>query len=121
MKKINFALIIVTVMLNAVSFSVTAQEKNNGKVTIQTSGHCGECKETIEKALTFEKGVKTAAFDIQTGKVDIVYNPSKTDPDKLRTAIIMAGYDADSLQADPKAYSKLKECCKKEGKDSMKH
>jgi len=121
MKKEKILMLVITVILNAITVTVTAQQKNNSEITIQTSGHCGECKETIEKALAFEKGVKTASFDAKTGKVDIVYNPAKTSPDKLRIAITMSGYDADSLQADPKAYSRLKECCKKEGKHLMEH
>lgn len=89
-------------------------------IKIQTSGHCGQCKINLEKGMTFEKGVKEASFDQTTGILTVHYHSQKTNPDKLRTAVTMIGYDADSLPADPKAYEKLQPCCKKGGMDLMK-
>jgi mercuric ion binding protein len=108
-------MILLFVTITIYANIAAAQQAKNSEINIQTSGHCTECKKTIEKALSFEKGVKEAQFNPSDGMVKIIYNPSKTDADKLRKAITMAGYDADSLQADAKAYSKLKECCKKGG------
>ena len=119
MKNKNVLFLILTVMLNVLSAGAFAQ-KNDSTIVIQTSGHCGDCKETIEKALAFTKGVKKADFEAETGKVIVVYNATKTGPEKLRTAISKAGYDADSLQADPDAYNRLKACCKKDGKELMR-
>ena len=47
--------------------------------------------------------------------ITVNYNPKKTDPDKIKKAITQAGYDADDLPADLKAYDKLDACCKKDG------
>ncbi|HEY6160680.1 MAG TPA: heavy metal-associated domain-containing protein [Bacteroidia bacterium] len=82
-------------------------------VKIKTSAQCETCKANIEKALSFTKGVKSANLDVDTKVVTVEYDPSKTTIDKIRIAISKAGYDADDVKADPKAYSKLKECCKK--------
>jgi copper chaperone CopZ len=81
-------------------------------VKIMTSGTCNMCKETIETALAYEKGVKKSDFDVESQVVIVTYNPTKTTPDKIRQAISKAGYDADDVKADPKAYEKLDECCK---------
>ncbi len=82
-------------------------------IKIKTSSQCDECKETIEEALAFEKGVKTAELDVETKIVTVTYKKGKTSPEKIRKAISKVGYDADDVPADLKAYSKLDACCKK--------
>ena len=76
---------------------------------------------TLEKDLTFEKGVKSVNLDLETKVLNIAYIDSKTDPDKLRKRITMVGYNADSLKRDPKAYAKLDECCKDGAHDDDFH
>lgn len=71
------------------------------------------CKKTIEKALAYEKGVISSELDIMTKKVKVVYNSTKTSPEKIRKAISGSGYDADEMAADTKAYQRLPRCCKK--------
>ncbi|MCX6231224.1 MAG: heavy metal-associated domain-containing protein [Bacteroidetes bacterium] len=96
-----------------------AQDKKAGNmatIKIKTSSVCGMCKETIEKAMAFEKGVKTSDLDTKTKIVTVTYNTEKTTPEKIKLAISKAGYDADEVKADPKAYAKLSPCCKKDSK-----
>jgi len=63
--------------------------------------------------MAYEKGVKAVELDDKTKIVTITYKTAKTDPKKLREAISKLGYDADDVEADPKAYAKLPACCKK--------
>lgn len=93
-------------------FKANAQE-STAEVKIKTSATCEMCKETIEKYVAFEKGVKKVTVDVNTKIATVVYNPQKTSPEKIRTAISNAGYDADDVPANKKAYNKLDECCKK--------
>lgn len=109
MKKIAliFALLL---MISGVSF---AQKVQNDTIKIQTSGQCEMCKDRIEKALAYEKGVKSAQYDESNAVVTIIYKPTKTNPDVLRKVITALGHDADGLPGDPKAYQNLPNCCKK--------
>ena len=111
MKKIIFitTILIVSVWTN----HATAQTDT---LRIQTSAICEQCKERIEGDLSFEKGIKSSNLDLKTKIATVVYNPKKTDTQKIREAITRIGYDADSLKADPKSYKKLPDCCKKESK-----
>lgn len=84
-------------------------------ITIKTSAQCEMCKKTIEHELNFAKGIKSAVLDVETKEVVIIYNAKKTDANELRKVISNVGYDADALPANPKAYDKLHECCKKDG------
>ena len=91
-------------------------------IKIKTSSQCDMCKERIEEALAFEKGVKTAVLDIETKVVTVTYKKSKTSSEKIKKAISKVGYDADEVAADPKAYSKLDACCKKpDDADALPH
>tara|TARA_R110002020_G_scaffold419404_2_gene628627 strand:- start:1083 stop:1442 length:360 start_codon:yes stop_codon:yes gene_type:complete len=110
--------LILTFFIAAFAFAAQAQVKTIG---IKTSAICEMCKETLEKDLTFEKGVKSVNLDLETKVLNIAYIDSKTDPDKLRKRITMVGYNADSLKRDPKAYAKLDECCKDGAHDDDFH
>lgn len=113
----------ITVLVTVIMMTITlgtgnqsmAQEvkKSSGEIKIQTSAVCGMCKDRIETDLSKENGVKSVSLDTDTKIVTVGYNPEKTDPDKIRTAISKIGYDADDVKADPAAYDKLPSCCKK--------
>ena len=119
MKMINGKLIAVMIAaLMILGQSIYAQVKKADKfseIKIKTSSQCGMCKETIEKAMAFEKGVKTSDLDVKTKILTVTYNPAKTSPEKIKLAVSKAGYDADDVKADQKAYDKLSPCCKKGG------
>jgi hypothetical protein len=93
--------------------SITGSKAQIIESKIITSGQCEHCKETIEKNIRFEKGVKKVAFDEKTHVVTVKYDETKTNLKDIQIAISKLGYDADSISADPKAYEKLNACCKK--------
>jgi len=102
--------ILIMILLGAGAWS---QDSKFAEIKIKSSTQCDMCKERIEEALAFEKGVKVADVDVEKQIVKVNYRKSKTSPEKIRIAISKAGYDADDVEADPKAYSKLPACCKK--------
>jgi cation transport ATPase len=83
-------------------------------VKIKTSAVCDMCKETIEKAMAFEKGVKKSNLDVDSKILSVWFNPKKTNSQDIRISVTKIGYDADNLPAQNKAYQKLNECCKKD-------
>jgi len=74
---------------------------------------CGSCSGKIEKDLGFDKGIKLVKLDDKAMTITITYNPGKTTPEEIRKTISKYGFDADDVKADPEAYSKLDDCCKK--------
>jgi len=103
MKKIILFLAMVT------AFKAYGQSDT---VYIQTSAICETCKKTLENDVSFVKGVKKVTLDLDNKVLTVIYNSSKSSPDKIREAVTKSGYDADSLKADPKAYNRLPDCCK---------
>ena len=91
----------------------TAKAQDVAELKIKTSAVCDMCKETLEKYMAFEKGVKKSNLDVESKILTVTYNPSKTTPEQLRKAVSKSGYDADEVPADAKAYKKLDACCKK--------
>ena len=87
---------------------------NADTLRIMTSAVCGQCKDRIERNMTFERGIKDVNLDLDTKIVTIRYNPKSTTPDQIRRKISKLGYDADDIPADSVAYKKLPACCKKD-------
>ncbi len=102
-------------VLALVSFATQAQtqDANQKTITIKTSAVCDMCKSTIEKAMAYEKGVKSSSLDVDSKLLTVVFDTRKTDANKLKKAVTEVGYDADELPAQERAYNKLDDCCKK--------
>ncbi len=112
MKTVKKITAILVLFISVFSLSVSAQ---TAEVKIKTSAQCDECKERIEKALAFEKGIKSSNVDIENQTITIVYYDKRTNPDKIRETIANIGYDADDVPAKKESYNKLPKCCKKGG------
>jgi len=107
-------LLALVVFFSGISLA-QAKESDNNKIKaikIKTTAQCGQCKERIEKALAYEKGVKSSNLDLETRVLTVVYNSKKTTETKVRTVIAKLGYDADDVKKDMKAYKNLPACCK---------
>ncbi len=100
-------------LIAIIMISFTGLQAQIKDAQIKTSGQCEHCKETLEKNLRFEKGVKKVSFDVKSHIVNVKFDEAKTTIRNIQVAITKLGYDADSLLADPKAYEKLNACCKK--------
>ena len=113
MKKVK-AIVLPCIVLMLAMFTQTVQaQETTAELKIKTSAVCDMCKETIEKYMAFEKGVKKSSLDVDSKILTVTYNPQKTSPEKIRNAVSKSGYDADHVLADAKAYKKLDACCKK--------
>lgn len=111
MKKIAFILSIFITGITHAQQEPIKTEKGY-QVSIKTSAICEMCKETLEYDLAFEKGVKNATLNLADKVMTIIYNPKKTDENKIRKRISKVGYHADWVPRDTVAYKKLPFCCK---------
>lgn len=108
---IKVTLLTMALIVSSVAFSQKANKTET--ISIKTSSQCDMCKHTLEKAMAYEKGVKKSNLDVPTSVLTVEYNPSKTTPEKIKKAVTETGYDADELPANPAAYERLNDCCKK--------
>lgn len=118
----------IVIITSAIIFSMTlrmfAQEAANDskydEVKIKASMTCNSCKESIEKNIAFEKGVKDLSVDLETKTVTIKYNTEKTNPEKLEAAIKKLNFETEILKSGcahnelkEQKYQEVKKCCKK--------
>jgi copper chaperone CopZ len=94
-----------------------AQEKQQKfqTVVIMTSSECGDCKERIEGALNYTKGVVFAELDVLTKQVTVKFATKKITFQQVKEAISAIGYDADEVKAVTEAQKKLPKCCQPSG------
>lgn len=96
MKKFLLALAVAAV---AVLLFTSAKPKDQSREALfQTNLHCKNCAAKIQDNVAFEKGVKDLSIDVDAKTVRIVYNPSKTNVDKLAEAIRKLGYTAELIE-----------------------
>lgn len=93
-----------------VQLQVSAQSKNETTTSFTVSGVCALCKKRIEDAAK-GKGVQSATWDIDTKKLTLVYDPTRTTVEKIHERIAGVGHDTELKKADDAVYKKLHECC----------
>lgn len=113
----KFLTIIFTFLVTVISTQTFAQNTKETEVKIKTSAQCDMCKDRIEEALAFTKGVTYADLDVESKIATVRFKTSKNNKKGILEAIAGAGYDADEILAEEKAYDKLPDCCKKGGMD----
>lgn len=99
-------------MLAVVSASASAKSANDTLVVTTTPQmHCANCENKIKNGLRFEKGVKDILTDVDKQTVTIVFNPAKTDKQKLEAAFPKFGYKARELKKGEKVERDMHESC----------
>ncbi len=106
-------LLLMLILLSARAWSQDQETLTD--LTIHTNAVCDMCRETIEKELIYEKGVRMVTLDLDSNVIRVKIDPKRTDVAKVRVAVTKLGYAADSLPPDPKARLALPACCQKEG------
>lgn len=94
MKKLLLALAVAVVAV----LLLTSGKTQSREAIFQTNLHCKNCAAKIQDNVAFEKGVKDLTIDVDAKTVRIVYNPTKTNVDKLAEAIRKLGYTAELIE-----------------------
>lgn len=80
---------------------------------------CWECEQRLNQYLIREKGPNADAgiiqwkADLRNGALKIQFFADRISLDYIRTAIANAGFDADTVTAEPDSYKRLPPPCKK--------
>ncbi len=96
------------------TFSVKAQS-SSGVLEVKSSIVCGMCKDTIEKGLAYEKGIKSAFVNVEENTITVHYKPKKISEKEIKEAINNLGYVAGDMKPSREAYDSLHGCCKADG------
>jgi hypothetical protein len=110
----SYKTILSAILILAISFTATAQEKTD---SFKVSGNCGMCKNKIEKAAK-SAGASYAVWDEDTKVLEVKYESTSTNAAKIQQKIADTGYDNVGFTASKEAYDKLHGCCKYERDDA---
>jgi copper chaperone CopZ len=86
-------------------------QKGHAMIMLPTM-QCDTCAETIKSAVEKVQGVRSVSVDIKNKMAHVNFDPAKTSQEKIEKAVAAAGYDANKMKRDEKAYAKLPMCCK---------
>lgn len=112
--------ILVLVILMMGFGNLQAQSEIAKKEEFKVYGNCGMCEKRIEKAAKSVDGVTSADWDKETGFIEISFDKSKTDVDKIQVAIADVGHDTDLHKAADEVYDNLPGCCKYDRPEGVK-
>jgi copper chaperone CopZ len=92
--KFKFILLALFLFSAIIGYGQNAEtkEKRQDTVAFIVGMHCQACKERIEKAISMERGVKDLEVNLEKKEVKVIFNPKKTDPQKIEEAIKELGY-----------------------------
>jgi len=97
-----FMLSVLSLTMSA--FIMNAQDQKESKkhktaeVTFNVSMHCKSCREKIERNIPFEKGVKDLTVDLEHKNVKVIYDPQKTNEEKLKKAFENLDYTCKKVE-----------------------
>lgn len=99
-------------MLAAMTATANAKsESDTLLVTTTPQMHCANCENKIKDGLRFEKGVKDIITSVEDQTVTIVFNPKKTDKNKLEATFPKFGYQAREVKKGEKVVRNMDEQC----------
>lgn len=55
---------------------------------------CGHCKDTVEKTLANQPGVRNATVHLDSGAAEVQYDETRVAPEQLMAAVEGEGYPA---------------------------
>ena len=61
---------------------------------------CGHCKDTVEKALRNQSGVRNATVHLDSGAAEVEYEERSVVPEQLVAAVRESGYEAQIAGSD---------------------
>lgn len=80
----------------------------------KVAGNCGMCETRIEKAAKSVDGVTSAEWDKDTKMIEVSFDDTKADIQKIHEVIAGVGHDTELVKADDETYDNLPACCKYE-------
>ena len=104
---------IIILLVAIIGISAQAQDKKNknAKYTVEVNGNCEQCKKRIEKAAYSVDGVKSANWNIESHKLNLIVNEEKTSLSAVKKAVANVGHDTEETKSSDETYAKLHSCC----------
>ena len=105
-------LVSIVMLMSLSSLTLFAGSEKSEKFKV--GGKCGMCETRIEKAAKSVDGVSAADWNKETKMIEVSFDDSETNIEKVHEAIANVGHDTEMVRADDETYGNLPSCCKYE-------
>lgn len=106
-------MVILMTVISVLSTQVNAQSSKT--ITFHTSAQCGMCKETIEGAMNFERGIQFVELNMENMFLTVKYRTKVHNEASIKKLVAELGYSAGDVKANEKAMNELPKCCQPGG------
>ena len=94
MKTIQWMMCCLMLLIGSNAVAQKEAKKKEAQTTFAVEIMCDNCVKNIKKNIAYEKGVKNLKIDSENQQVTVIYNPEKTNPEKLIEAFKKIGKEA---------------------------
>lgn len=101
--------VILMTVISMLSTQTNAQKSNT--IEFHTSAQCGMCKETIEGAMNYERGIQFVELNMENMFLTVKYKTKIHNEDSIKKLVAELGYSAGEVGANEKAMNDLPKCC----------
>ena len=101
----------VTTFAKAQNYNYKLDGPNTATKTFKVSGVCVMCEHRIENSLKKSAGIWSANWDENSETLQVKYNKTKINPDKIQQLVAAVGHDTEKFKAQDDVYAKLPDCC----------
>ena len=109
-KKIKPIVVVLLIfVLTVFTNEVSAQKSNT--IEFHTSAQCGMCKETIEGAMNYERGIQFVELNMENMFLTVKYKTKVHTESTIKNIVAKLGYSAGDVKANEKAMNELPKCC----------
>ena len=100
-KTIQWMMCCLMLLIGSDAVAQKEAKKKEAQTTFAVKIMCDNCIKNIKKNIAYEKGVKNLKIDSENQKVTVIYNPQKTNPEKLIEAFKKIGKEAIPIEEVP--------------------
>tara|TARA_B100000900_G_scaffold260003_1_gene221614 strand:- start:466 stop:819 length:354 start_codon:yes stop_codon:yes gene_type:complete len=101
--------IILMSLFTLLSNELSAQKSKT--IEFHTSAQCGMCKDAIEGAMNFERGIQFVELNLDNMFLTVKYKTKIHTEKSVKNLVSELGYSAGEVKADEKAMNALPKCC----------
>lgn len=102
-------MVILMTAISMLSTQVNAQKSNT--IMFHTSAQCGMCKDAIEGAMNFERGIQFVELNMENMFLTVKYRTKVHNENSIKKLVAELGYSAGDVKANEKAMNELPKCC----------
>ena len=101
--------IVLMILFTMLSNELSAQKTKT--IEFHTSAQCGMCKDAIEGAVNFERGIQFVELNLDNMFLTVKYKTKIHTEKSVKNLVSELGYSAGEVKADEKAMNELPKCC----------